>query len=450
MGNVKDPSWDAFHTWLNVKMKTEKIGNRQVAEHISSRVGEGWPQVSESTVSKWRHGTYHPQLRLLPYLAAAIGADATEIAIMLKALPSDYVEANPVDLSVHARKLEADLTDAHLELASTNARTIGELRQAGLQDLTDRVLGLRDWSLLLQPTFAGGPGEELHLSNRLTFTKKSLPRTTHAKVIEVFGSELRRLNASHAEPPPASTHTTTGVWTEQTSGTAFTRPSTWEHLAPMDLSASFSIPVYTIQSLPARTSRHPGFSSVLVLATTIRSWVPVFSRRLAELLGFGLTSSLDLAAVVHSRPTDDVESEHRADAAFHLIRNPPALHVAYHHESVSIRSTRTLEALRGATLDNTLVIWLSESDRLLKLAELNRAGGGSLPGDFERMVKHREDVSDFMTGLRGKNLTRRLEIPERLVRQTRSPLGNIRDDRVRYTLEEAKATYDTLTGAGWV
>ncbi|MBF4459403.1 hypothetical protein [Pseudoclavibacter sp. VKM Ac-2867] len=431
-------------------MATKQISNKTVADHVASQGSADWPTVTASTVSKWRHGRHHPQLRMLPHIATAVMADPADLAIMLNVLRASHSGDHQVELSLRVQQLQAELSEVYAELSEATARQIVTSRQTGLVALTDRVLNSAGWALRIQATYAGAQGRELHLANRLTFTNDATPHTTHANVRRVFGPELRRLNASLADPPSKPRRRSAEPWREPSLMSAGRSLESWINLDPVESSASFSMPVYAVPTIPKREGPPPRFSSVIVLATTVRSWAPVFARHLADQLGYGYTSSLDLASAIYDKTTDDVSSEQHAEAAYNLIRNPPDRHVSCHYEAPHARASRTTEALRGASLRDTLVIWLSEDDRLLKLAVPTVSAGVGIDQEIRLLQSLRSSIDEEIQRLPSMKHSVDLVISERSAELSASDPASVRDERAQYTLTKVAEVRRALVLEGWV
>nr|WP_146081341.1 hypothetical protein [Pseudoclavibacter sp. RFBI5] len=185
-----------------------------------------------------------------------------------------------------------------------------------------------------------------------------------------------------------------------------------------------------------------------MLSTTIKSFVPVFSRRLADRLSYGLTSALDLAANVAGKSIDEVLSPERAVQTFMLLRSPPERYVSYHYEATEIRDSLTVEALSTLPFDGAVAVWLRESRQLLQHAVLHRSetDQSSIAHDLDEALSHRAAVDEEIENLGERAIVVKVDLPPD-VDPTISP-STIRDSRVVAALEAADVVADQLFASG--
>jgi transcriptional regulator with XRE-family HTH domain len=419
VAQTKDPSWQGFGQWLVKAMEDAGVRPAQLARELNDEF-----RISPSTVAKWRSGVQHPRLSDLPEIARVLGFDPIDVAIQVGVLPPSYTGRVQVEMAMRLSQYQADLARLHAERVQVATRT-------AMADLLDSVLETKRWGLAIQPAYEGPPDDRLHLANRLAFRRTDGESARVEDVLIDFGDHLRQLHASAGK---------VGGWPAQSDGS--------------DAPVRFSIPVYSRPREPRHsTALHPHCPAVLVVSTTVKSWAPVFSRHLADTLGYGLTSGLDLAASVHLKSIEQTVSKERADQSFLLIRNAPSRYVSYHYESSEARDSRTVEALSTMPNDESKVIWLREDDELLRFAVAHRSdlGARERERDLEATLRHRDAVDRIVAG--NARLGRRtLQVDLRLPSGSSSESDpyTVRDERIAATIAAASDAHAELVRRGWV
>lgn len=415
MVQVRDPSWAGFAVWLSDRMDASRIGPTAMAKYLGRE-----DRITPSTITKWRAGSQHPRLADLPAVAVALGVDPVDVAIELGVLPGSYAGGVQIDMAIRLAEFQAHIADLHAERMSQSI-------QSGMANLLNAVLQKQRWGLAVQPAVEGPPGQQLRLANRLAFRRTDDVQPRVEDVLSDFGPQLRELHASSSY---------IGGW-----------PADGDVAPPV----RFSVPVYTQPHRPSGPA-HAYCPAVVVLSTTIKSWAPVFSRHLADDLGYGLTSGLDLAASTHNKSIDLTVSKERADQSFLLIRNAPARYVSYHYESSEVRDSRTMEALSTMPADDTKIVWMREDDQLLQFAVNHRSDlrAREPERDLEATVRHRDDLDVVLThaALRDRVLRVEVHLPEGC--DPKSDPNSIRRGRVEATITAASHTFNEMVRRKWV
>ena len=396
-------------------MNQAEVGPTELARRLGQ---EG--RITAGVVTKWRSGVQHPRLSDLPQLARALAIDPVDVAIQVGVLPSSFTSRIQVDMAIRLSEYQADVTRLHAERVS-------EVMRSGMAKLVEAVLEQPHWGLAVEPAFEGPTRERIHLANRLAFRRVDGVRADREEVLGEFGGLLRDLHASRSE---------VGGW--PTNGVEPVR---------------FSVPVYTQPRPPRSSTTHPDCSALVVVSTTIKSWAPLLARHIADDLGYGLTSGLDLAASVHAKSIDQTVSHERADQSFLLIRNPPPRYVSYHYESSEARDSRTVEALFNMANDGAKVLWLRESDDLLRFAVNNRSDTSMRARDLDLVatLSHRDQVDDAIASsaqLRARTLQIDLQLPAGSSPEV-DPTA-LRNERIEQTIRSARRARNEMVRRGWL
>jgi hypothetical protein len=413
----RDPSWAGFGAWL-----VRAMGDAGVSSASLSRQIDSGGRITAGTIAKWRSGLQHPRLSDLPAIARVLRLDAVDLAIQVGVLPPSYSGRAHVDMAVRLSELQSTL-------ATFQAEHLVRARQSALSNLFEAVLERPRWGLAVEPSFEGPTDERIHLADRLAFRRTDGVEPNRADVLDEFGHLLHALHASRSR---------VGGWP---LGSAY---------EPV----RFSAPVYTRPREPgSETPVRPNCPAVVVVSTTIKSWAPVFARHLADSLGYGLTSALDMAASVHNKSIDQTRSAERAEQTFLLIRNPPKRYVSYHYESSEARDSRTLEALHLLSNDGTKLVWLREDDDLLEFAVRHRSDLDRRRQDQDLAAtrRFRDSVDDLLANDARLHLTTvQMDLSLPPGSSPRSPPEAIRDEYIAEILAAAHETYAEFRRRRWI
>ncbi|MCW3492265.1 hypothetical protein [Microbacterium sp. SSM24] len=337
-------------------MTATAVGSTELAVRVFGDASE------MPVVSRWRHGRQRPHLSQLPKIADALGLSPLDLpaAMGIVDLPVD----DPTSLARRVVDLESRLIrDVATSFVATSDALTAKLWRA--------VVASAQWTMSVYPAYEGHTGYEVLAATRLSFTRIDGAEASIRDVERDLGEELRAVGAA---PSSAPVH-------PDVEGAV--RYSIREHTRPRS-------------PHPAAVSHHA--SSIFVLATTVRSWVSDLAAHLALPLGYGLTSPLDLAAAAAGKSISRTRPEERDQHASALLLELPSLYVAYHYEAIPTDSTRTLAAVRRALTRGQRIVWLDESDAMLRFAARHRTGPHVMPfqEDLRRITEFRDAMRTIL------------------------------------------------------
>lgn len=405
----RDPSWSLFARRLDIAMDDAGIGSTELALRVFGDAAE------MPVVSRWRHGRQRPLLGQLPRIADALGLSPLDLpsAMGMIELPVD----DPTSLARRVVELESHLVR---EVASTSVARSAILTAELWQAVTDS----KTWTMSMYPAHEGLRGYEVLAATRLSFARLD-ERTAEFDDVEWdLGEQLRAVGAAPSGVPiyPPNPH-----------------------------AVGYSIREHTRPRPPhAKVSSHRA-RSFAVLATTVRSWVSDVAAHVAQPLGYGLTSPLDLAAAAAGKSISRTRPEERDQFASDLIVDQPHLYVAYHYEAIPTSRTRTHSAVRRAISQGQYVVWLDESDAMLDFAARNRTGANRPPygEDLTRAIAFRNEMRQILAEIDSENvIILPIDLPDGYEPSASRP--TLRSAAASHALEVAADLLATMFDRRWI
>lgn len=359
-GVVKDASWASFPEFLRSAMQLNRLSSPDLAARLSDE------RVTASTVRKWRTGESHPPLNLIPMLASALDVEAEEIAAELGILDRSRKTAVRTELALRLPRLEAEIH----RLSEVIVRAESNNGQAAL---VSAVEASDEWALGIWPAYEGPKAYRVHSADRLLLLRTDKRVAHESQLPASIVAALDGLHASTSRAPG---------WDQVTNGKGL----------------AYSIQVHTRPHPPAASRNELEVApSVLVLSTTVRAWERSVAAHLADALGFGLTSSRDIASIVADEHINRTRSW--SQYAERLIEVPPESYVYSHSESSGVKDSRTRKALQRRLETSSLVVWLKEDDALIDHAvqyRNPRYEGWTAEEDRARTIRHRDEITEML------------------------------------------------------
>lgn len=349
---VRDPAWDAFVQELRSSMAIRGV----TAGALAKRLG-----IAEEDVRNWRRGRTHPRLAQLPAIAAALQmgvegepgepADPLFLPRRMGIVGAPASEAALFDTAFRLQKLELKLAQA-----TDRAGALG--RSDGAASVVRAAVGTGAWSVAVWPAVEGLRDCRLHVADRLDIARTD-GRATSTE--EVWRDPVMKaaLRAAYAVPASRSPR-----WSED------------------DAVSHWAISHVGSPRSPYVGAPWPGLSSVACLALTVDSWVSDVASLIALSLGFGLTTTRDLAMEVYGLTAGATLPEQRRQAHGHLLNQPPDCRVWSHHAPLDGSNPFESE-LDPQPSDGLHFVWFRESDRVFK-RWLERGHAGTTLSDLQR------------------------------------------------------------------
>ena len=322
-------------------MAEQRVSAPSLARLLNDDLDSGTTPVSDDTVNNWRKGLTHPRLEMLPRIGRALrlgggteGAhDPTYLLRRMGLLPAgEHVDAYA--LAYRIQKLDLRWREALERNAQAG-------RDHGIAVILNAVRKSQRWAVAIWPAVEGPADCRMHVADRIDFQRLHTDRPVHND--EVFHDEVLHSALREAYAVPS---TRTPRW----SGPKNDAVSTWSisHVgAPMS---------------PHRRSAHPGAASVLCYALTVDSWVNDIASLLALALGYGLTTTRDLAMEVTRTPLGKSRTESLSHAHSALLAHPPGRRVWSHHAPAGIPCPDPFAVNKR----DVPVVWVRETDALLE------------------------------------------------------------------------------------
>lgn len=384
---MRDPSWARFPYVLEKYMKRANLSSVQLATKLEKQLLTA--AVTAGLVRKWRSGDRDPQVQQLPDIARALSTethivDVADLAAEIGMLPRESMPKVQTDLAVRMIKLHAE--NRKLELRANRS-----IDRTGYADLILAVSDSTRWAVAIEPSYAGPPDARVHVANRLVLRRIDGIDARKADLPKRIAGALARLGAEESTAPG---------WPMGIGAGRFTASKGV---------LRFSVEVVS-RPHPSNGLPIPGLHSVLVLSTTVRSYPFHIAAHLADALGFGLTGSRDTASLVLGKPIAETTPADWAPYVEHLIEFPPADFVYHHAESSGVRAPETVRILRRFLETPSLIVWIRESDDLIRFAARHRVEEGR---EVEAILGMRfRDEMDVLLGRRlGPTIVQEVGLP---------------------------------------
>jgi transcriptional regulator with XRE-family HTH domain len=355
----RDPAWTVFLDELRAH-----LDGRMTSAALAEKVG-----VDEETVRNWRKGRVHPRLGQLPLIAEVLqmggdlssgGADPLYLHRRMGLLPARPPDEDLIDAAYRLQKLEQKLAEA-----MDRAGSLG--RREGASTVVRAAVKTGEWAVAVWPVTEGTADCPLHVADRIDIRRTDgLPVTTD----DVWRDQTLKaaLRAAYAVP-----------------ATRNPRWSTEEGISHWAISHVGS-PRSPLVRLP-----HPGAASVVCLALTVDSWVNDVASLIGTALGYGLTTTRDLAMEAYGLHYGATLAHHRQIAYEAKLERPPQSRVLSHHAPLGRPPCSPFLPASGRWREDVIFVWLRESDDLLR-QWLTRA---TAEGTFEGLIEDRGRIDDY-------------------------------------------------------
>jgi len=373
-----DPAWTVFLHELQRHLRASNVSSSLLAR----RVG-----VDEETVRNWRKGKTHPRLAQLSIIAEALGmsgesegsagADALYLLREMSLLPRRPGDQELIDAAYRLQKLELKLAEA-MELAGSYGR------RGGAAGVVRAAVASGRWAVAVWPAMEGTRDCPLHVADRIDIRSSDGTPTSNDDVWADPGLKAA-LRAAYAVPakrtPRWSTDSAASHWAISHIGS----------------------PKSPVVQLP-----HSGLVSVACVALVVDSWVNDVASLLATALGYGLTTTRDLAMEAYGRHSGASLPEHRRVVHEAKLERPPQRRVWSHHASVGDARGNPFVPRSGRWRSDLIFVRLRESDALLEGWVRRDKARGSL----DHYVADRSFVDECIVNLRNPSQVINLEVED--------------------------------------
>lgn len=348
---------ETFYRLLIDGMRDQEISSAQLALKlgVSPRTVEGWRQ---------RGSTAMPKIHLIPLIAKIlrIGDDGSghwdpgAIWVKLGLMPADPPS------EAHALALRIEKLKARHQSALERSQQWG--RANGCLDIVAATMASGRWAVALWPVVEGPAGCRMHVADRLDFTSTTGAGATRRQVF-ADPALFAALRAAFAVPA--------------------TRTPRWETDPEVIRAGGWSVDRVGSPRAPLRTQEHPEIRSMGVVATTVHAWGNDLAGLLARAIGYGASTTRDLAIEVNGLDSLIPEPRFRAEQHAYLLASPPARRVWSHALLQPLKGTDPFAVERG----DVPMVWLRESDEVLRRASRSKL----LSLDFKALATIRDEAT---------------------------------------------------------
>jgi hypothetical protein len=304
---------------------------------------EAEAEISDIHVRDWRRGKSRPRLNMLPALSRAVGKEPWFFGAVLGAV-SGPDEQPPKFIEVVRENLRL--------LADNKALQGRRSPESGVTAVVEAAIK-SGWAVAVWPAVEGPADNGVRVAYRLRLH----PVPAGAKTPRPEAADFKNVDSALA----AAGAIRLGAW----AGTYWPPPD------------KRNVKADQTWSILRLGSQHPPAASQLASPRSIgfvslskRAWPADVAALVARALGYGLTSSRDLARLGHEDEGDTATKTARRDIAFQqLLRYPPDGYVWYHFGEPRQGRPDPFVALGESWKDRThLLVYLREDIKLLHFA----------------------------------------------------------------------------------
>jgi len=421
----KSEDWDQFRDELNAFMTWRRMSAPDLAEQLGIG-GEG----GATRIRQWRSGNGRPSFAQLPQIVRALRMNARS-----RQQYDDWKETNNPDLEAFRDQEPADWTylivkmgladpldvQRAAELAITVERLEGRRQfldetlvaqgQAGLSRLVSEVVATEEWAIAVWPAIEGPVIKRsetetldlrLHVADRVDFRRIDGSAVSKDLVWDAFEDALKASRAVPAKRDGA-------------------RWATADKLLNEDDSAA-KVSSWSIRRLGAPhpsvvEAAHPRLPSVAVTSLTVGAWGNDVADHLSRLIGYGFTSTRDVATDLYGKRNDVQYGESRARMHGQMLRGSINKRVWGHY---SADQEALADLIGDPDVTNVFTVYLSQPKRDFKAEaerlwarqqERQRAGTVTAAEDWisrEDVVLHltkaHQEIESMLERVTGENL----------------------------------------------
>lgn len=324
---------------LDNAMTAQRMSNGAMAAILR----DGDPNVDEKKVSDYRRGKILLPIYLAQRAARALGMrdddssdelvrhfDGYDPLVMIRLYDlwpanADHevlgrlsnwtgrVDTTLVQRLLTLERLETEIGEREKELAAAD-------HDRGVVSLTRAVTESQTYGIAIWPVLAGpmtAQANRIHVSDRVDIRRLDGLAVTDSEVWNALGPALRRVHALPSITMPRWSHPTAAL-----TSTSDPHISMW-NLRHLDA-----------PRLPRIPHPHLGLPAVVVSSTVANTWLGYVAGMLAFVLGYGLTSTTDLARGLNPSPTFNPSTDERNLMHDGLLRSPGERRVWFHAAKV--------------------------------------------------------------------------------------------------------------------
>lgn len=345
--------WPYDETMNAEKVSTYRRGTVLLPDYFAQTVAKALGVRDErSSAGIVRHFGYDPLVMIRAYGFFPNDEDHAEIMRRL-----DQWAAEPTDTDLVRRLLELERLDAEIEEREQELAEVE--RDRGAVAIARAVTESNKYGVAVWPVLAGpddDPGRRIHVSDRVDIRRLD---GRPLKDQEVWNDLRIVLSRAKALPSIAMPR-----WPSSVAD-------------PLDIDDPH-VSMWNVRRLDApRRPRikhaHAGFPAIAVSATVSNTWLGYMASMISLVLGYGLTSTTDIARHFQRVPTFNPDTESRNLVHNDLLRHPGEARVWYHAAKVDPRNSASPFDPRDGNLNtHVLHVRLVEDDALLESTARDR------------------------------------------------------------------------------
>ncbi|MBW9110166.1 hypothetical protein [Microbacterium ureisolvens] len=310
--------WEKFRAALVTQMS--RAPAITVAE-LTRRLNETHPDITAEQISNWRRGRSRPDLTLLNDIVQAMNRDRPDDSLRpfsiqtlledMSVVPRGPVSDDLFGTAYRLTKLQLRLEDAEVELSTSG-------RRGGAAKIVQRAIDTQDWAVAVTPAMEGpSPQTRMHVADRLTIVRVGGEPTSTNAAADIWADKRMKqaIRGTYAVPSTAGRD----VRWNKPPAHAIGKPTQW--------SISYiSSPRSAVAAVPWE-----GLRSLAFVATSQTSWVKNVASLVALALGYGFTTTSDVAMAATGRAIDRTTHTARASAHRFLISRLPERRIWAHY-----------------------------------------------------------------------------------------------------------------------
>lgn len=306
--------------------------------------------VTDSQLKYYRLGRVKPGLTLFPKLAEVLRAGANDershdplyFLDLMGLVPkprSTELQDRLVDVAYRLHKLQLKFAQAQDE-----AGTYG--RRGGSAAVVKASLASERWGVAVWPAFEGPKDCRMKVADRIDFTRLDAKDSTPLTADEVWADPLIRkaLRSAYAIRTKRRPR-----WADFTQ-----RPT-----------SQWSIPHIGSPMAPLVEKPYLGAPSISLSSITNASWVNDVASLLALIIGYGLSTTRDLAMDIGDLSPEAITNQQTLMVHGRWLQNPPQRRCWSHHSTLTREWDNPFSYPGKPQAQGVLHIWIEEDDALL-------------------------------------------------------------------------------------
>lgn len=334
------------------KVRSWRLGRTKLPRHLAQPLARllGMTDDASDPAVVAKFG-YDPMVMIRLFGLSPNGVEEDRLLSHRTDWPQDPTQREVIDRLRILERLELEVAANEQMLAVTE-------HDRAIQTVLAAVIRSGKYGVAFWPVQAG-PSDyrrhKLHVSDRVDIRRLDGVCTNETEVWADLGDALQRASAQPSSSYPR--------W-----------PGENRALVPDPHLSMWNLRRLDVPRRPRVRSPHPGLPAIAFTATVSSSWVGNLAGLVAMVLGYGVSSTIDLGRRLGNDPGYKASTEERLEVHSDLLRNPGDRRVWFHAAKASPDALRAPWSPKdGRTHPDLVHVHLVEDDNLLRATAEERS-----------------------------------------------------------------------------